>query len=295
MTMSAITAADEAFAVLAAQPSPLAFDARGVPGLPARHLDLLELRKRLTGHARGVPLLSDQAVDVVWRRLAFQARTWGPAWVVAAVGMAVPGLNRIASRLSAAHPGLAEDIDSEVVVGFLQALRTDDLLPPRVWLRLLWAAWRCGDRVRHVRETVELPLDLATGSSTPRAPYGHPDLLLGRAVALGVLTPEMAALIGDTRIGDTLIEQRAAEQGLSAPVLRMRRHRAEQALVRSLNRGDLSSLTGSVPLSRDPAVQARLDGFTGTPGQHRTSPTHRPFPREMQQRRESRQDRPSVA
>jgi hypothetical protein len=269
MVTSAITAADEAFTVLSAQPSPLAFDARGIPGLPARHLDLMDLRSRVAGRGPGTAVLPEESVDVVWRRLAVQARTWGPAWVVAAVGVAVPGLNRIATRLSVGFPRLSEDIDSEVVAGFLHALRTDDLLAPRVWIRLLWAAWRCGDRIRHDRETVELPLDLASGSSSPHAPYGHPDLLLGRAVALGVLTPEAAALIGDTRIGDTLIDQLAAEQGVSAPVLRMRRHRAEQALVRALRRGDLSGLGAGVPSGRDQLTQAHIDGFA-------TAPAYRP-------------------
>ena len=87
MSTSAITAAEEAFTVLAACPAPLAFDARGIPGLPDRHLDLLQLRDLLTD--RGVPA---PVVDTVWRRLTVQARDWGPAWVVAAVGMAVPGL-----------------------------------------------------------------------------------------------------------------------------------------------------------------------------------------------------------
>jgi hypothetical protein len=256
MVTSAITAADEAFAVLVARPAPLAFDARGIPGLPHRHVDLMELRKLLIGQAIRGP-----AVDQTWRRLATQARNWGPAWVIAAVGMAVPGLNGIAARLSTGQPQIAEDIDSEVVAGFLQALRTEDLNPPRVWLRLMWAAYRSGDRVRRVREVVELPADLPTGGSTPHVPYGHPDLLLGRAVVAGILTAYEAALIGDTRIGEVLIEQLADEQGTTAQVLRMRRQRAERVLLAALREGKISDVVLGAAPTRDLSTQARRDGI----------------------------------
>jgi hypothetical protein len=258
MTVSAIAAADEAFTVLAVRPAPLAFDARGIAGLPDRHLDLLELRALLTG--RSVPTPSS---DAVWRRLAAQARAWGPAWVVAAVGMAVPGLSRVSTRLASGCPQLAEDVDSEVVAGFLAELRTTDLDQPRVWLRLLWAAWRSGQRVRRTHEAVELPEDVRVEASTPRVPYGHPDLLLGRAVAAGIITAYEAALIGDTRLGGVLVEQLADQQGMSAPVLRMRRHRAERRLVSALSR--VSDVVLGVATVRGPAVQARLDGLATPP------------------------------
>lgn len=264
MTVSAITAADEAFTVLAARPAPLAFDARGIPALPQRHLDLLELRGLLT-----TAHLPAATTDLVWRRLAAQARDWGPAWVVAAVGMAVPGLGRVATRLTGGFTHLAQDIDSEVVAGFLTELRTTDLQAPRVWLRLLWAAWRSGQRLHRTREMVQLPEDLPAGASTPRVPYGHPDLLLGRAAAAGIITADEAALIGDTRLGEVLVEELAARHGVTAPVLRMRRHRAEHRLLTALSRGRVSDIRLAVPATRDPAARARRDGL---PAPTRTAP-----------------------
>jgi hypothetical protein len=258
MSTSAITAADEAFAVLVARPAPLAFDARGIPGLPGGHLDLLQLRDLLT--RRGVPA---PVVDAVWRRLVAQARDWGPAWMVAAVGMAVPGLTRVAARLSAGHPAHADDIASEVVAGFLHELRTTDLEAPRVWLRLLWAAWRAGLRAGQVRDLAELPDDLPSGATTPHVPYGHPDLLLGRAAAAAILTHEEADLIGETRLGEVLVEELADRRGVSAPVLRMRRRRAERRLVAALARGIDDQVLTVRPV-RDPRAQARLDGLPGS-------------------------------
>jgi hypothetical protein len=268
MTVSAIAAADEAFTVLAVRPAPLAFDARGIQGLPERHLDLLELRGLLT--SRAVP---GPTTDLVWQRLATQARGWGPAWVVAAVGVAVPGLSRVATRLACGRPQLAEDVDSEVVAGFLAELRTTDLDQPRVWLRLLWAAWRSGQRVCRTHDFVELPEDVPVGASTPRVPYGHPDLLLGRAVAAGVITAYEADLIGETRLGGVLVEQLADQQGLSAPVLRMRRQRAERKLVPALSRGQVGDVVLGATPTRDPSAQARLDGVSTRPSGDAGIPT----------------------
>lgn len=234
MPASVIYAAERAFDLLVRGPDPLLFDGRTVPGLPRRRIPLDVLRDVLLA---GV---GTDVSDPVWRRLAGQARTEGPAWVVGAVGVAVPGLTRIAARLSTGFSKQADDIDSEVVAGFLHALRTDDLQPPRLWLRLCWAAWRSGHAARRVEQTVELPHDLPVGSRTPRYPYGHPDLVLARAVTAGVITAEQAELIGATRLGDTLVEQVAARLQLSPPVIRMRRRRAERALAAAIRRGDLA-------------------------------------------------------
>jgi hypothetical protein len=245
---TALTQADEHFALLVCQPAPLSFDARPVPGLPDRMLPLDQLRKLLLGN------IAVETSDAAWRQLAHHARHWGPAWVVGAVGVAIPGLTRMAARLSHGAPELAEDIDSELLTGFLHALRTDPLEPPRIWLRLCWAAWRAGLTARRTDTTMELPADLPTGGSAPRRPYGHPDLILGRAVAAGVLTHQQAELIGATRLGGVLVEQIAAEQGVSPSVIRMRRKRAERSLVKALTRGVLGDIAVA---ARTSPVQAR--------------------------------------
>jgi hypothetical protein len=232
---TALTVAEDAFGLLVCQPAPLAFDGRPVAGLPDRQLSLDELRDLLLA-----PTVDAETSDTVWRQLAHQARESGPAWVVGAVGVALPGLTRLAARLSNGFAKLADDIDSELLAGFLHALRTDDLQAPRIWVRLCWAAWRAGYKARHVDDLLELPPDLPTGSRIPRRPYGHPDLILGRAVAAKVITQAQADLIGSTRLGDVLIEQIAAECGVDGSVVRMRRKRAERRLVTALRRGDLA-------------------------------------------------------
>lgn len=232
---SAFTAAQTAFRLLTCPPAPLVFDARPVPGLPDRPIPVDELRDLLLARPHDA-----DTTDVLWRQLARHARQWGPGWVVAAVGVALPGLTRMAAKISRGHARHADDVDSEVLTGFLHALRQVPLEPPRVWLRLCWAAWRAGAAVVKTDEAGELPPDLPDGPRTPILPYGHPDLLLGRAATAGLITTEAAELISSTRFGDALIEQLAAEQGVPAPVLRMRRRRAERVVAAAVHRGDLS-------------------------------------------------------
>lgn len=244
--MSALTCAETAFGMLTCEPAPLVFDARPVPGLPDRTMPLDELRRLLVGSPHHV-----ETTDALWRQLAHHARDWGPAWVVGAVGVALPGLTRMAVRITRAHPGHADDVDSELLAGFLCALKQAPLEPPRVWLRLCWSAWRAGVSVVNAEPTEQLPADLPTGSRSPALPYGHPELILGRAVAAGVVTAEQAQLIADTRFGDTLIEQLATELGVPAPALRMRRRRAELRVANAVRAGSLAAcsrprLTGAV-------------------------------------------------
>jgi len=234
-TNTALTSAEKAFALLTCEPAPLVFDARPVPGMPNTTMPLDRLRTLLVYER-----YDSDTTDILWRQLARHAREWGPAWVVGAIGVALPALTHLAAKISSGRPRLADDIDSEVLTGFLAALRTADLDKPRLWLRMCWTAWRAGAAVIKDQEGEELPLDLSSGSRTPRMPYGHPDLLLGRAAAAGLITGEAAELISATRFGDALIEQLAAEQGTTAPALRMRRRRAERVVAAAVRRGDLS-------------------------------------------------------
>jgi hypothetical protein len=254
---SALAAAEKAFTHLVAPPAPLALDGRTAGhGLPARHIPLDELRHLLI-HDQSV---SYDAKDAAWRLLVDHARTWGPAWVVAAVGIALPALTTMAGRLCAGHTDQAEDIESELLAGFLQALRTADVSGPAPYAKLCWAGWRAGRTARAGETSCELPELADPHAHSPARPYGHPDLILGRAVAAGIITAEQADLISATRLGDALVEELAARQGLQPSVLRMRRRRAELVLTAHLRSGDLAAET----MRRRPQVarehEARRNG-----------------------------------
>ncbi len=234
-TDTALTTAEKAFDLLTCEPAPLVFDPRPIPGLPDTTMPLNELRELLLYER-----YDSDTTDALWRQLAHHARHWGPAWVVGAIGVALPALTHLAAKISRRDARHADDVDSEVLAGFLQALRTAELDPPRLWLRLCWAAWRAGAAVVKADDGEELPFELSNGSRTPKMPYGHPDLLLGRAAAAGLITADAAELISATRFGDALIEHLAAERGVTASVLRMRRRRAERVVAAAVTRGDLS-------------------------------------------------------
>ncbi|WP_431884074.1 hypothetical protein [Micromonospora gifhornensis] len=246
---TALTTAETAFTLLTCEPAPLVFDARPIPGLPDTTLPLDQLRTLVK-----LQRYDSSTTDELWRQLAHHAREWGPAWVVGAIGVALPALTHLAAKISRGHPRHADDVDSEVLAGFLHALRTADLDTPRLWLRLCWAAWRAGSSVITADDSQELPLDLTTGSRSPKMPYGHPDLLLGRAAATGLITADAAELISATRFGDALIEHLAATQGLTPSALRMRRRRAERIVAAAIARGDLSSPTRSCGEGEHPAA-----------------------------------------
>lgn len=256
MRRTALTVAEDAFRLLVCEPAPLAFDGRPIAGLPDRHIPLDELRTLLRERT-----MSPDTSDAIWRQLAHQARHWGPAWTVGAVGVALPGLTHLASRLSKGEfAKLADDIDSELLAAFLHSLRSDDLQAPRIWLRLCWAAWRAGVKARRSDNLLELPPDVPVGSRTPYRPYGHPDLVLGRAVAAGIITEAQAELIAATRLGDVLIEQIAAECGQPSAVMRMRRKRAERKIVNALKQGQVSGVVLGARFADDRDAKARRNG-----------------------------------
>src|SRR5258706_6279282 len=95
-----LDAAQRAFDLLVCPPAPLAFDGRAFAGLPQRLLPLDELKRFLIDSATPRPVR-----DTVWRELVVRARRDGPPWVIAAVGIAMPGLRRTAGLLAKAWHG----------------------------------------------------------------------------------------------------------------------------------------------------------------------------------------------
>ena len=232
---SALAAASRAFELLVTPPATLAVDGAALGyGLPPRPVPLDELRGLLL--ARGC---AQATRDAVWAVLIANARTLGPAWVVGAVGMAMPALVRMAGRLCRGRVELAEDIEAELLAGFLHGLRHGDLSGPAPYVRLCWMGWRRARAVGGDEAAAELPELPDPAPHSPARPYGHPDLVLQRAVSTGWISAEQAELISATRLGDELIEQIAAGRGVSAQVLRMRRRRGELALAAAIRQGHL--------------------------------------------------------
>ncbi|SEP50549.1 hypothetical protein [Amycolatopsis saalfeldensis] len=224
--------ARDTFTWLVTGPHPVSLNGRLFPGLPDRRIPLDEVRDRLL--ARRCPQATR---DAVWAHLVLRSRTEGATWTVVAVGVALPALTSVAATLTNRFAGDPADVHAEVLRGFLTALSTIDLRPPRIMLRLRWDAYRSGYQA--LAEALAGPTPVAPGfrSTPPHAPWGHPDLVLARAVADGVLTQTEAALIGATRLEEVAVADWAAQHQTGEWAVYKARNRAELRLAEYLRDG----------------------------------------------------------
>ena len=252
---SILDAVDTAFAALTSEPAPLSLDLNKLgltPGddtdLPAGAIALPVLQTWLLQHPRAYTVR-----DAVWAELIRRARLDGPAWVVAATGMAMPALRRYAGQLRTGWSGDTHDLDAEIIAGFLSALRDRiDIVRPAPYAALCKAAWRAGYELRRRNGAEAIPvenLEHVTGPRTPKLPYGHPDLLVHRAVELGIIDPGDEQPYIDLRLGRRAVEPIAARLGLEVDTLRRRVERIDTRIAEALESGLLSDAAS--PHTRD--------------------------------------------
>ncbi|KAA9159484.1 hypothetical protein FPZ12_020360 [Amycolatopsis acidicola] len=243
--------ARDAFGWLVTGPNPMAVDGTRFEGLPRRPVPLDELRDRLM--SKQCPR---RTRDDVWAHLVLQSRARGGAWTVACVGMALPSLAASARWLGARYRGDRADAHAAVLAGFVQALATVDLADPGIVVRLHFAARRAGQAALEESLDAPPPVDSEFHSTAPRPPYGHPDLVLARAVAEGVLTPTEADLISATRLGDVpLTDWGAKHQSEYWATYKVRR-RAEHRLA-----SWLADRVGTAD-PEDPVAEAALSSIS---------------------------------
>ncbi len=248
--VNALDVTRDAFTALVIGPRRLSLDGSDFPGLPDRRLPLTQLRTLLL--ARSCP---QQTRDAVWRELITRSRREGGAWTVGCVGVALPALTRSAAQLTARFADDPADIVAAVLAGFVTALSSADLDRPRVMLRLRWAAYRAGRIALAEALQAPPPAPAGAGSLLPHLPWGHPDLVLARAVAEGAITRLEADVIGSTRLEDTAVADWAAAHGLGTWAVYKFRKRAEQRLAAYLLEVDSESdVDLAVPSTRLPAT-----------------------------------------
>jgi len=241
--------------LLCAGPQPLSMDGKQIGhGLPRRPIPLPELAAILMHPSCGF-----EARDVVWRLLVERARTGAAAWVVGAVGVALPGLRRAATRLVRRFSG---DTEAVLVTEFVTALGRVDLAQSGVVSRLVDAAETAARRaLRATEPAASGEANFAPGSALPPPPYGHPDLVLARAVAAGVLSPEEAELIGTTYLEDVSVAEYADRTGTSRWSVYKRRRAAEARLVEAIRSGALSDPDAEVIAEATLTVVPDLDDY----------------------------------
>jgi hypothetical protein len=193
------------------------------PFVDDRPTTLLELRGALLGES-----MAREVRDRVWRRLIADARDH-EEWMVAALGLAMPALKASAKDLcKGLDPRAAEEVEEEILAGFVAALRQADT----DWHRLAWTlrcrAHRSGLRAR--KEALAQPVPVADLRSTVLTPTGNPDMVLQAAVHQGVISVEEADVIGRTRLEGVSLTSLARERGEAYWRLAKRRSRAERRL-----------------------------------------------------------------
>jgi hypothetical protein len=145
--------------------------------------------------------------------------------------MALPALTGTARWLSARYPGDVFDVQAEVVAGFLDGLASVDLAKPHVLPRLRWAAYRRGYAALTSALDAPVPVAARFGPVVPHVPWGHPDLVLARAVGREVLTRAEADLIGATRLEPVSVATWSGRYGMTPGAAYKARRRAERRLV----------------------------------------------------------------
>ena len=227
---------ETAFRLLATGPEPLSLDGRRVGhGLPARLIPLDELRRMLLH-----PSVPFAARDAAVAELVRRARRDGGAAMVGLAGVLLPGLRRLTTPLARACPGKAADLEAAVLAGLVEAVAAFDETTKRPAASLVWAAVRAGHRLLETERAWrarQLPRGLP---AEPPRPASHPDFVLARAVAIGVISTVEAEVIGETRIGGVALRELAQAWQVPYGQLQRFRRRAEVRLVGWLRFGRLS-------------------------------------------------------
>jgi len=225
---------EAAFAVLCAEPGPLALEAGAVAGLPERTIPLTELRALLL-HPSTPHDLRDATLGELLRR----AQAEGGRWTVGLAGVVLYGLRRAVAPLIAVCPDSAADVEAEAIAGLLEAFATTNSSRSRLASRLTWLARNRAKElvVREFAESAARPFHDLT-SAAPSWSDHHPDLVLMKAVITGVLEPENAALVGETRLGEMTVPEAARRLGINVKLAYERRRQSEKKLKAWINSPD---------------------------------------------------------
>jgi hypothetical protein len=208
---------------------PLTIDGGEIGGLPNRQINVAELRSMLLH-----PSTDFGTRDAVLRYLADLNRH-DDCWKSVLIAMVVPALRRVVTSLARTCDAVAVDLEAEVVAGAMGATATITNDSKQIASSIRWAGYRAG--LRAINAAGESGCSSGTDHEgcPPSPPWGHPDLILNRAVAEGVITDAESELIGSTRLGDQSVTEAARQHKSTYQVTQRRRHRAEVRLVEWLS------------------------------------------------------------
>ena len=161
-------------------------------------------------------------------------------------------------HIARGHIGQRDDIDAEMVAAFVAAVRFLDIASEGLYEKLRWHALRAGMDIRAQGEPYQLVPDVEQiAGAAPRLPYGHPDLIVARAVAADIIDASDAELIMLTRLDRTPLDLVTSPGGPG------RGHRADAAGPRRTGAGRGGPWRAAVPArSRPTPVTVRRRAVT---------------------------------
>jgi hypothetical protein len=133
-----------------------------------------------------------------WALLVTRAQRNDRVWALAAIGIALPGLRRLAGELRSGHPGCHAELEQEIVTGFLTALTEAHTSAQQRFPALIRAARRAGLAwLRQYRLAaqpvgdIDQPLTTATAGTDP-----HTSHTAGRTVGHTAAQPGLYRGVG---------------------------------------------------------------------------------------------------
>lgn len=222
LTDSPFDTLERTFTLLTSCPNPLALDGTGVPGLPDRAIPLGELKTRLLH-----PSTRFDVRDVIVDELVARSQAEGGRWTVGLAGVLLPGLRRAVWPLVQTCPDKADDIEAEALAALLAAVARCQHGRPRLAARLCWLARTGAQGVLRAELADRAWPGTDPVSAAPQRPWGHPDLVLAKAVRAGVICASDAELISATRLGEVDLADAAERLRLGYWACHKRRRRAE--------------------------------------------------------------------
>ena len=222
----AFAALRRSFDLLTTPPVPADQDPAWLCGLPPGALS----PSGLTRHVLALPAAES---DRLWRHLIERARAGSSAWTVIAAGLALPGLAAARRRLSVGVEEELDDLEAELLAGFLAALHSGDTVADRVGARLVYAGRAAGQRLRYrvlSERRRRATYDPAHLEQAVAADAGDAATALAAAREDGVVSAFDAELVARTRLERVPLVQVARELGVSYSTARRHRHRAQQRL-----------------------------------------------------------------
>jgi hypothetical protein len=136
--------------------------------------------------------------------------------------------------------------------------------------RLIDAGLRAARKARDAESDAQLIHVDATGPIAPIQPWDHPDLVLARAVAAGVIDADEANLIAATRLEHATLAQAAARIGITSSLASSWRLKAERRLLEAIREGEESGVVLRARFTGNRDAEACRNGVASLPLRPRT-------------------------